>query len=387
MAQLRGVIAPSASGPYDGLMSSSPTTPDTVVRPHPKRIARAKDWLTRAIRSRTPEQTERRLDVILDWAYSSVAHAEAIYAAVQELRDLRELEPDEAACLCGEVYDIRSERFMTHDPAYQRILARYADATLIDGEADGAFEATTEALQSRALELEASYHAARGEARWAAMLRRNPGEFRTLVAEGECNLVKTGELIWDDEPLDDPDPEQTALIGRRIMALSASETLRAAFDISRVFQHTIQSSDRASGVAAVRQLREVGAISRAEWASLIDDIVVTDLRSAMECDREMMQRERELQEAKEANGVTGWPEPEDDALPADVRVLKKRYEQRSLGIQATLLRRVGEHELANLVLEDAAEYDRLVEEGAFGGITERHRREAQEDVEDDLSGE
>jgi hypothetical protein len=39
------------------------------------------------------------------------------------------------------------------------------------------------------------------------------------------------------------------------------------------------------------------------------------------------------------------------------------------------------------VLEDAAEYDRLVEEGAFGGITERHRREAQEDVEDDLSGE
>jgi hypothetical protein len=374
-------------------MSTSPTTPDDVIRPHPRRIARAKDWLTRAIRSRTPEQTERRIEVILDWAYGSVANAEAIYAAVQELRDLRELEPDEAACLCGEVYDIRSERFMTYDAAYQRILARYTEDTVADREADGKIESRIEAimaaLRTRELELEASYHAARGEAKWAAMLRTNPDEFRTLVADGECNLIKSGELIWDDEPLDEPDPEQTALIGQRIMALSASETLRAAFDISRVFQHTIQSSDRASGVAAVRQLREVGAISRAEWVSLIDDIVVSDLRSAMECDREMMQRERELEEAKEANGVTGWPEPEDDALPADVRVLKKRYEQRSLAIQATLLRRVGEHELANLVLEDPAEYDRLVEEGAFGGITERQRREAQVDDEDedDLPGE
>jgi hypothetical protein len=360
-------------------MSSSPTTPDIVVRPHPKRIARAKDWLTRAIRSRTPEQAERRIDVILDWAYHSVANAEAIYAAVQELRDLRELEPDEAACLCGEVYEIRSDRFMTHDSAYPRILALYTDASVIEGVPPGKFEswlvATTVALRSREVELAATYHAARGEARWAAMLRANPGEFQTLVAHGQCRLIKTGESIWEDEPLEAPDPEQTALIGQRIMALSASETLRAAFDISRVFQHTIKSSDRASGVAAVRQLREVVAISRAEWASLIDEIVVVNLRSAMECDRELMQRERELEDAKEANGVTGWPDPEpdDDMLPADVRVLEKRYLQRSLAIRATLLRRVGEHELANLVMEYPEEYDRLVEEGAFGGIAERQR--------------
>jgi hypothetical protein len=90
--------------------------------------------------ARTAALPEPLVEVILDWAYRSVANADAIYAAVQELRDLRELEPDEAACVCGGVYEILSDRFMTHDPAYQRILALYTDASVIEGVPPGKFE-------------------------------------------------------------------------------------------------------------------------------------------------------------------------------------------------------------------------------------------------------
>jgi hypothetical protein len=50
--------------------------------------------------------------------------------------------------------------------------------------------------------------------------------------------------------------------------------------------------------------------------------------------------------------------------------LRKLVERRSDRIQATCLRRLGEHELANLLIEDRAEYERLrvgALPGAWGG--------------------
>lgn len=345
-------------------MSSSPTNPEIVLHPDPRRIVRVKDWLIRALSSRRPGQTERRIDTILDRAYGSVQYAESIYAAVQELRDSGELEADEAACLCGEVYQIRQDRFVEHDEEHARILREYGENPTNER---GEVEALMAALQGRSDEIEAMYHEARGEMAWASMIRTGPAAFVELRASGECRLVHEYPG-FEETPLGEPDPERAALIARRIMAMGACESLRAAFDADETLRHTLKTTTKASAVAAVRQLREVGAITRAEAASLLDDIVVREVRAVMESDRETMRLEAALEAARAAHGIERWPDAPDEELPGDVRVLKRQFDQRVHGIMATMLRRAGEHWLANLLLENPAEYYEMAQDGLYGGI-------------------
>lgn len=51
--------------------------------------------------------------------------------------------------------------------------------------------------------------------------------------------------------------------------------------------------------------------------------------------------------------------------PFELRVLTARLDQRTNGIMAFWLRRSGEHQLANLLVERPEEYERLVGGGSF----------------------
>jgi len=56
----------------------------------------------------------------------------------------------------------------------------------------------------------------------------------------------------------------------------------------------------------------------------------------------------------------------DGAEPVEYRALQQLVKRRGDGTHATYLRRLGEHELANLLIEDPAEYERI-RDGALPG--------------------
>jgi hypothetical protein len=213
-------------------------------------------------------------------------------------------------------------------------------------------------------ELKAEFHRARGEHRLATMAFERADAHLSFVTDGSIMLME-GKDGPNTPASFEPDPRLAALVAERLMGLAATEEVRDVYPAWNSFWAVQGRADPASAAAAVRSLRDLGVITFEESAGLIDEVVGSLARTYVESDRQCVRWQRKMEAIEAANGGM-----EEGAEPFEYLVLQKFVERRSDGIWATCLRRVGEHELANLLIEDRAEYERLRDgalPGAWGG--------------------
>lgn len=344
-------------------MRSPPVVP--VAPPDDKLVARFAKYLAAVARAEFAPLADRRFDRFLGRAERSPEGTEAAWAAAQRLRDLDEIDPAEAAYVFNSIFDVHAEALCTADREHQRLLKEHLAAWEKDASsAERSHDQLMEQLMLRSRAIECEFFAARGESALAALCRDDPDAFGLLCAEGALTLVE--DKPTEDEGRVTPGSQTAAArIGERILALASTETVRDALRENEALYRAMDGGDPASGVTAVREMRELGAITALEAHGLIDEIVGGVTANMQEADREWSRIDRTLRSHRKALGLDIMdPWPEDRSF--ETLVLEYRQERRSERLMVMNLRRFGEHELANLLLTDPDEYERRRQESAVG---------------------
>jgi hypothetical protein len=284
-----------------------------------------------------------------------VLNCEALYAAAQSLRDLDVIDDEEAAFIADDCYEARSEEFLDHDPVYQRIVGAAArtisDTVLIDQ------------MAVREREIAAIFHEARGETRWAALIRDSL--FSAYVAEGDLRLFGSEFVTYEMLALIDapPEPAQTAAVLERLLGVMARETIKEVVVAHRVLDDVVDEGSARSAIAAFRQALDMGVITKAQHAGLVYELVGSAWRTLMESDHEMMRLERRHEAAVAARENTPAASPEDaERARIDVERLAERCTARSDALLAGLFRQVGEHAIATEYMADPRGFEAMVSE-------------------------
>lgn len=322
-------------------MPNSPIPPE-VVQPVDERIVRWTRRCVRAcIRARSKDESEAALDPIWERAERSARFADSAFVAIQRLRDIGVLYDDEGACLLNEIYEYRSDYYTRHDRQHRAMIRE----SLEDMQAGTAARHDEgwhmKRLIRRDEELKAVFLRARGE---LTLAERVLAEDETLSAE-----IYDGEtsLVLDKVPyptLEAADPQWVALLRERIAGLVNAETHAETAERHLHLHDLFSESTPASGVEAVRQLREVGVISREQMFLLIDAAIESLVSEAIAADRvgSRLERVREF----------------GDPTELDELLYVRRYNQ----LRGYYLRRLGEHEMAEVLRRDPTEYDRIIDE-------------------------
>jgi len=161
-------------------MKHSANGPEIVICADRQRVDRMSGRLRDVVECRCRERAERRFGKLQREIDTSVLNCEALYAAAQSLRDLDVIDDEEAAYIADDCFEARSKEFLDHDRVYQRILEEAARTESGDRLLDE--------LSARERELATVFHEARGETRWAALIRDEHSSFSAYVAEGELRL-------------------------------------------------------------------------------------------------------------------------------------------------------------------------------------------------------
>ena len=342
---------------------------DMVLAPEAADVATATRLLRNAVERESAEASDREIDHFLSRATESTELTEAAFAAIQTLRDLATLDHAEAAWLCGELFDGRLESYVDHDPTLRRAEKLHIDAYVRHARASGnqkaaclpVLEATEAAYHARESEAKAAFHRARGEERLAEMILADPEAYAELCAEGEFRLIDEKRL-YPSPVMGTADPKKAALIAERILAYGSLEAPEMFRQCSMI-NDTAPPEDAASAIAAVQNLRSLGAISEAEAAYLVDNSLAGTFMKAWGADRECVRLRREMEAIDRANAAPVRRWIGDGHEPFEWKVLNAEFERRATRLMAFWLRRYGEHRLANLVLERPDEYHQLVDEG------------------------
>ena len=329
--------------------------PEIVVCAERQRVDRMTARLRGVIECRCMERAERRFAKIQAAIDVSVPNCEALYAAAQSLRDLDVIDDEEAAFIAGDCYDARREEFVHHDRVYRRIVkaaARADDTGMLDE------------LTARERELAAIFHEARGETRWAAMVRAGHSSFSEYVAVGELRLfgsewMPCEMLVSIDAPAD---PARAAAILERLLAVMAGETIQEMLKARRVFSDLLDEGSARSAIAAFGQALEMGVITKAQHAALVYDLAGDWWRTLMESDHEMMRLERRHEAAIAASEKT--PASQTDAEHARIELERwaDRYTARSDALLAGLFRQLGEHAIASAYAADPRGFESMASE-------------------------
>lgn len=344
-------------------MRPPPVVP--VAPPDDKLVARFAKYLAAVARAESGPLADRRFDRFLGRAERSPEATEAAWAAAQRLRDLDEIDPAEAAYVFNSIFDVNSEALCGADREYQRFLKEHV-AELENGKPgdEQSHDRLMDQLMLRSRAIECEFFSARGESALAALCRDDPDAFGLLCAEGALTMVE--DKPTEDEGRVAPGSQTVAArIGERILALAATETIRDALRENEALYRAMENGDPASGVTAVREMRELGAITPLEAHGLIDEIVGGVTADMQEADREWSRTDRALRSHRKALGL-GLTDPWPDDCAFEIRVLEYRQERRSERLMVMNLRRFEEHELANLLLANPDEYERRRQESAVG---------------------
>jgi hypothetical protein len=112
-----------------------------------------------------------------------------------------------------------------------------------------------------------------------------------------------------------------------------------------------------AGVRAIREAREIGAIDFEESVRLIEMAIEDEVLAEAQADREYQRMERDRDEMVERLKIDlTLPEAQ---WPFEYRVVEQAIERRWKAFAATLLRRYGEHRVANLLTIYPEEYERI----------------------------
>jgi hypothetical protein len=323
----------------------------------PKRMAWAARRLTAVANAKTKEAADHRLFRLCGWAARSTQNMDAAFAATQMLRDLETIDRAEAAFVFNELFDSLLWAEMddrTPDPELVRAIEEGVDLDLI-----------TAARSDQETVRTAAFHRDRGEEELADMVLHHADAYSDLRTEGEESLVIDKEWSQIPAPVRPP-PTSPPALTEHVLALSATETFKEWMAAWPAFCKSLRGTDPASAVAAVQGLRDVGSISFNESLILIDMAIDDLVDEALAADREHHRLERAIDEFDRVHGIDVADGAAEESRPLARRVLMHRLNRRIDGIKAVVLRRFGEHRLANLQATQPEEYTRIRDELQVG---------------------
>lgn len=335
------------------------TGPEAVVCSERRLVDRMSARLRDVIGCRCLERAERRFGKIQHAIDRSVLIGEALYAAAQSLRDLDEIDDEEAAYIAQDCFEARRDEFTDRDRVYRGILGAVAHKSHDEVLAE---------LTAREQELTATFHEARGETRWAAMIRADDASFSEYVATGDLRLFGSElvpcELLTSiDAP---PDPARTAAILEKLLGVTAGETIPELLGALGVFNDVVDDRSARSAVVAFRQALDMGVITKAQHASMVYELAGSWWRPLMESDHEMMRLERRRDAARAAReGAPPAPESVERAH-IDLERLEERYTARSDALLAGLLRQLGEFAIAAAYMADPRGFETMASDEWIG---------------------
>jgi hypothetical protein len=331
--------------------------PDDVRPMDPRAVARLETRLRRAIAARTTDAANDRIERLLEPAESSLAYADALYFAAQRLRDLGELEQEEAVFLFEQVFQAREpSQDDDDDVEMTRSSGAFHKALALGGNSANLEAWFLRRLDIQFVERRAAFHRARGEFALADVSERDERAYADLWAKGEEWLIRDKPLGFERENLP-ADPSEVAVLLEKLIAFSAADAVAETRDwVTRMYGYINARGDTrdASQLAAIRQARAMGIITRAESAKLIDEVVGLRVPDLIQADRIGARLTRKL-ERFDATWDVGAPNPERDALDSE------RHE-RAQKLYAVELRRIGEHWMAELLLTDPETYEEMCED-------------------------
>lgn len=328
-----------------------------------KRMAWAARRLTAAANAKTSEVADRRIFRLCSWATRSALNMDAAFAAVQMLRDLEAVDRAEAAYLFAELFDsILMKEMDDHEPDPDMVRAIEAGVEL---------ELISAASSDRELARTAAFHRDRGEEELADMLLHQPEAYGELRADGELSLIN--DKPSSEHAADPATPPSTSastprLLSEHVLALSATENMRDWLVAWRALCDSLRQADPPSAVAAIQGVRDIGGISFNESLILIDMAIDPVVDEALAADREYHRLQRAIDEFNRVHGIDEGDGADDEARPLGWQILQHRRNRRIDGITSVVLRRFGEHRLANLLSTKPEEYARIRDELEVGSV-------------------
>lgn len=340
---------------------------EPVVRPGTADVRRARARIRKVLEAPSQSAALESFEAIYAWGYESACRAEAVFAAAQETRDLAQIDEAECAALLELAWAARFQRALSDD-LDMRLGRSRRDVDAGERETPAAGGRVEEYFRRSGPGL-AAYLEARGEIDLADVVRADVTRFEKLTARGEFMLVETKPADGPDlsEP---PDARRVAWMSERILGIMG-EPRPARAAALRALVLEMSPSDTTAAVAAVRELRELGLVRPGQAAGLLEAFLWDVYRGMAQADRELQRMYR------------NWPTADDDgdgqrplsALelvrspnPVD-QELAWRLGDRLYRIKVSLLRQVGEHELANLALRERWRHATMVERSGLFDTT------------------
>jgi hypothetical protein len=351
-------------------MPASDITPGLVTRPDPRRVDAARALLVTVTVAGSAATADRRFDRLMQRAGESLELMEATFTAAQSLRDLGTIDQAEAAHIFSELYAAWEETYDGNDRLTQQLLAAHVEQMQEDQSASQGnvppHEKLIDRLMRRKRELESMFHRARGEFALSHMILENPEQYLHLSVTGQMSLLIEERFPPEDEPAAEPDAKRVALTTERIIALAATETGRETLRAWHEFVEAELAGDAASGAAAVQRVRELALVTADEAVGLMEAVLDGVMSSAVEADRECARLQLAIDAVRARHGLDHNGRLPDGTEHPEWKYLERQRERRANGVMAGCLRRYGEHRSANLLVENPAEYHRLVEEVSVG---------------------
>jgi hypothetical protein len=306
--------------------------------------------LSAALEIREEAAADVRIDAIMQRTLRSDRHLESTFAAVQMLRDLGTIDQDEAAYLFHSIIDAR----------------QWDDASELDSGTAKLIENDPEQVEliiasmghHDLLEMETFYRS-RGEFALADLVHGDVDTYDEMVARGQGSIFDEknhgGGLPEDERSTD------SCEVMERVLALSSHESIKEWLQSWKALVESLERVTPATAVRAVQEARDIGALTFEGSLRLMDQVIHDPVWEECYADRHFRQLERKLESMDEAPGRgdhAGAKEP-----TFEYRMTEAEVARRYNGLKAVVLRRFGEHRMANLLIDDPAEYDRIVNGG------------------------
>jgi hypothetical protein len=322
-------------------------------------VRRAVRRLTAGIEAPNAELADARLDRMTRWGARSPRNTNALFAAVQMLRDLGAIDLAESAYLLNGMFDDIVWREL-HDDKTDPDLARAIE--------DGVdINLVTAAMHEQERARMEAWYRDRGEEDLAAILAKDFEAYTELCVAGQISLIDDKPSREEQKPQRD-DTAAAALLAERILALSGSESVADWHRAWKQLCDAMRDVDAATAIPAIQSLRAVGGISFEESFVLVDMVVTDEVSATMDADREYYRLRRELDEVERSLGISYEPGVPDETRPLPWQILNQRLNRRFDGLTAIALRRYGEHRMASLLIDKPDEYQRIRDESRIGAM-------------------
>ena len=333
-------------------MSNSQNAAESVHPTTAKALRRCVTAIRAILDTKTEDDAGRRLDALLAKADASARFADALYRAVQRLRDLAELEPEEAVFLFDEIYQCRESALFDGDQENERSSRAYEIARGKTKDDDALTEWLFDRVNRREQEVRAAFHRARGELTLAALCTGEEDVYGQNCILGQQWLVSDKPAERSAKDLS-AKASEVGVVLEQLIAYSAAEAGPARFACTLAYDRAVSRARYGSALAAIRQAREMNIITAAQSAGLIDDIVGPRVLETAEADRTYARLVR----------MAEWRDPRAGKLSkAEREKLPDQIEARMSCLMIIELRRVGEHWMADLLVHDQDAYARMCEE-------------------------